>query len=411
MKILIVSQYFWPENFRINDLALDLLKRGHEVFVLTGKPNYPQGKIYDGYRVMSYTTDLYEGIKIFRVPLIPRGSATGFRLSLNYFSYVLFSCIFILFHRKKFDVTLTFAISPISQAYPAILHKILFKSKACIWVQDLWPESVTAAGKINSQFVMMCLTKMVKHIYKYSDKILVQSEAFIPSIEEKGGTKKQIGYIPNWAEDLFSNTTVVNKEKYQNLMPFGFKIMFTGNIGEAQDFDSILKAVIITKEFKDLKWIIVGDGRKKKWLESEIIRLGLQDTILLLGRFPVEEMPNFFIHADIMLLSLKNEEIYSMTIPSKLQSYLAFGKPVVGMLNGIGAEVIRNANCGEIANASDYNSLANHVVNLYHQEKHFLTLTGENGRRYYNQNFSKENIIDNLLNIFQELTTVNHSNY
>ncbi len=402
MKILIVSQYFWPENFRINDLAVDLLKRGHEVSVLTGKPNYPQGRIYKGYGFFSHASDNYEGIKIYRVPLIPRGNGTGLKLSLNYVSFVLFSCIFILLHRKKYDVTFTFAVSPITQAYPAILHKKLFGSKACIWLQDLWPESVSAAGKINSPIVLKCLNKMVRHIYKHSDKILVQSEAFIPSVEGKGVTKKQLRYVPYWAEDLFSNTSNIFKEKHQHIMPDGFKVMHAGNIGEAQDFDSIIKAANITRQIPEIKWIIVGDGRKKSWVENEIIRLGLQETLFLLGRFPLEDMPSFFVHADVMLLTLKKEDIFSMTIPSKIQSYMAFGKPIAGMLNGIGAEVIRSADCGYICNAADYVSLANNVMNAYHQEKHVLSQKGENGKQFYNQHFSKDVIINNLINIFQE---------
>jgi glycosyltransferase involved in cell wall biosynthesis len=402
MRILIVSQYFWPESFRINDLAVDLLKRGHEVFVLTGKPNYPEGKIYKGYGFFSHSSDTFEGVRIFRVPLIPRGKGTGFWLGLNYISYVIFSCIFILFHRKKYDVTLTFAISPITQAYPALLHKKLFKSKAILWVLDLWPESVSYAGNINSNVVIQCLNKMVKHIYRHSDKILVPSEAFFSAVQEKGVTKEKLRFIPNWAEDLFSSTKYVNKEKYKSILPNGFKVMFAGNIGEAQDFESIIKAAQITQKIPEIKWIIVGDGRKKSWVESEIVRLGLKETVFLMGRFPVEDMPDFFIHADIMLLSLKDVKIFAMTIPAKIQSYMAFGKPIVGMLNGIGAKVIQDANCGYVCDAADYISLANNVMNAYHQETKVLTIKGENGKQYYNQHFSKEVIIDNLIKIFQE---------
>ena len=402
MKILIVSQYFWPESFRINDLAIDLVRRGHEVTVLTGKPNYPQGKIFKGYGFFSHSTDFYNGIKIYRVPLIPRGKGTGFQLSLNYLSYVFFSCLFILLHRQKYDVSLTFAISPIIQVYPALLHKKILGSKVCIWMQDLWPESVSVAGNINSKFLIGCLTKMVKNIYKNCDKVLVQSKAFIPSIEEKGVTKKQIRYVPNWAEDLFANINNVKKDKFSNLIPKGFIIMFAGNIGEAQDFNAIIKAANITKNISEIKWVFVGDGRKKKLLENIIIKLGLQKTMVLLGRYPVEEMPNFFIHADIMLLSLKNEDIFSMTIPSKIQSYMSFGKPIIGMLNGVGAKVIKDADCGYVCNANDYYSLAKNAITAYESENKVLQQFGENGKSYYSKHFSKEFIINDLINIFEE---------
>lgn len=401
MKILIVSQYFWPEEFRINDLAIDLKKRGHEVTVLTGNPNYPSGNFYKGYGFRFKVED-YRGIKIYRVPIISRGNASGIRLALNYLSFAFNGSIFAMFLRQKFEVSLVFAISPITAVYPALVHKFLFKSKVNLWVQDLWPESVSAAGKMNSSFATICFKKMVKQIYKSSDKVLVQSEAFIPSVTDKGVSKKQLRYVPNWAEDLFSSPSNISKLKYKSIIPSGFKVMFAGNIGETQDFDSIIKAAQITKDIKDIKWIIVGDGRKNPWVKAEIMRLDLQDTVFLLGRYPVEEMPSFFVHADIMLLSLKDEAIFSMTIPSKVQSYLAFGKPIAGMLNGIGAEVINKADCGYIANAGDYMMLANNIIKAYNQQPDILFKKGQNGNDYYNKNFSKEVIIDNLIKIFQE---------
>lgn len=401
MKILIVSQYFWPEEFRINDLAIDLVERGHEVSVLTGNPNYPKGKFYQGYG-FKFFAENYRGIKIYRVPLFPRGSASGFRLAINYVTFAFFSSFFALFHKGQYEKIFAVNYSPITAVYPAILFKKRHKIKLYLWIQDLWPESVSAAGKIKSRFVMNFLTRMVKNIYKNADKILVQSEAFIPSLKEKGATEKQLGYLPNWAEDLFNDNSKISKSKYKNIIPEGFRVMFAGNIGEAQDFDSIIKAMEKTLNFPEIKWIIVGDGRKKSWVENEIIRLGLDNTVFLLGRYPLNDMPSLFIHADIMLLSLKDEEIFSMTIPGKIQSYMAFGKPIIGMLNGIGAKVLKDANCGYVANAGDYKSLANNIITAYKQESKILSEKGINGRNYYTQNFSKKVIIDNLMKIFQE---------
>lgn len=400
MKILIISQYFWPETFRINDLALDLINRGHEVTVITGNPNYPQGKFYAGYS-FKYKTEYYKGIKIYRVPILPRG-INSFTLFFNYLSFALSGSFFAFFHKQTYDKIFAVNFSPITAVYPAVVYKIRHKIQLYLWVQDLWPESVSAASNINSKIVMYCLNVMVKHIYKHSDKILVQSEAFIPALEKKGVSKNQIRYVPNWAEDLYSNPANILKEKFQGLMPNGFKVMFAGNIGKAQDFESIMKAAYLTRDILEIKWIIVGDGRKKNWVEDEIIRLNLHKTVFLLGRFSLEDMPNFFIHADIMLLSLKDVDIFSITIPTKIQSYMASGKPIIGMLNGIGAKVIRDADCGYACNANDYNSLADIVINASHQKTNFLIQKGENGKQYYNQHFSKQVIIDNLIKIFQE---------
>lgn len=400
MKILIVTQYFWPEEFRINDLAIDLVARGHIVTVLTGNPNYPKGHFYPGYG-FKYFVESYQGIRVIRVPIMARGQSS-FNIILNYFSFVISGSIFTLFHKQQYNKIFTVNFSPITAAFPAILYKKRHNTQLFLWVQDLWPESITAAGKMSSKFLLRWLTKMVEYIYKNSDKVLVQSEAFIPSVMEKGVKENQIRYLPNWAEDLYSDTSIIIKEKYQSLFPQGFKIMFAGNIGEAQDFDSIIKAAEITKQFPDIKWIIVGDGRKKTWVEREITRLDLQNNVFLLGRYPVTDMPNFFVHADIMLLSLKDENIFSLTIPTKIQSYMASGKPVLGMLNGIGAKVIKDANCGYTCNAGDYQSLAKNVIDAYHQEKQILLQKGVNGKAYYNVYFSKKVIIDNLIKIFQE---------
>jgi len=401
MRILIVSQYFWPETFRINDLVSELIKRGHEVSVLTGKPNYPQGELYKGYGIFSHRRDEYNGAKVYRVPLIPRKKGTRIHLIVNYVSYVVSACTFVLFHKKRFDVSLTFAISPITQIYPALWHKKLYKSRAYLWVQDLWPESVTAAGKIESPLILRGLTNMVRNIYKKTDGVLVQSEAFIPSILQKGILQDKIHYIPNWAEDIFTKPLKGGRDKYSSIVPEGFVVMFAGNIGESQDFESIINAAERTKHIKDIKWVIIGDGRKKEWLEKEVKDRNLSDTFFLLGRYPVDEMPYFFKLANIMLLTLKDEEIFSLTIPSKVQSYLAFGKPIVSMINGISNKVIDDANCGFTANAGDYEKLADNVIKAFNTDQETLEKMGENGKAYYLKEFDKAAIIDKLEKIFQ----------
>jgi len=402
MRILIVSQYFWPETFRINDLVKELVVRGHDVSVLTGKPNYSQGKIYKGYSFFSHNRDEYYGAKIYRVPLIPRGKGTGLQLVFNYLSYVVSASTFVAFNRKKFDVSLTFAISPITQMYPALLHKKLYASRAHLWVQDLWPESVAAAGIMDSSAILKGLTKMVRNIYKKSDGVLVQSEAFIPSVLQKGILIDKIHYIPNWAEDIFTNRVEENVNKYREIIPKGFVVMFAGNMGEAQDFESIVNAAERTRHIHDIKWVIVGDGRKREWVETEIKKRNLSDTFFLLGRFPVEEMPYFFSLADIMLLTLKDEDIFSLTIPSKVQSYLAFGKPIASMINGIGNKVINDANCGFTAHAGDAEKLAENIIKAYNAPEEVLVELGLNGKAYYAKEFDKGAIIDKLLKVFEK---------
>lgn len=396
LNILLVSQYFWPEEFRINDLADELYKKGHQITVLTGKPNYPSGKIVKGYKWWGYTQEIRNGIKIIRVPLLPRGNASGVRLVLNYFSFVVFSCLYILFHKKKYDVSLTFAVSPITQVYAALLHKFLYHSRAYLWVQDLWPESVTAAGKVQNKLVLKLLTLMVKNIYHNVDGIWIQSEAFKDSILQLGDFNDKIRYVPNWAEEIFEHHEKVDILKYEKIIPDGFKIMFAGNIGEAQDLMSLIDAVKLTKNHINIQWIIIGDGRKRKEIEDKCRQYNL-NNIHFLGRYPVSEMPNFFVHADATLVTLKDEYIFSLTIPSKIQSYMAFGKPLLTMLNGIGNVIVEEANCGLIADAANYKKLAENAIKMSILSQQELDEIGKNAYNYYRNHFSRGQVIDSMV--------------
>lgn len=389
MKIFVVSQCFYPEEFKINDLVETWVKQGHDVTVLTGKPNYPQGEYFKGYCFWGIQKEVYKGANVIRVPLIKRGNGNALRLVLNYFSFVFFGCWYVLFHKIKTDAIFCFALSPITQIYPALTLKRKTKAKTSIWVQDLWPESVSAVGAMkNHGLAWQLLTKMVSSIYKSCDTIFIQSPAFCESICQKGDFQKKIIYAPNWAEDIYIDTAC-HKEKYQSLMPDGFKVMFAGNIGKAQDFDSIIKAAELTKNNPSIKWVIVGDGRARKDAETTVKDLGLAEKVLFLGRYPAAEMPDFFIHADVLLVSLRRVNIFALTIPSKLQTYMAFGKPIVSMLDGIGNQIINEAHCGLTSLSGDYKSLAANVIKLSEASKEDMAQMGANARGYYQTNFAK----------------------
>jgi len=401
MKLLIISQHFWPENFKINDLAEKLAEKGHTVNVLTGKPNYPQGKFYAGYGLFFPRKENNNGVHIHRLPLIPRGNASCTRLFVNYFSFVITSCFYMLFHHKKYDVILVFATSPITVAFPAILHRWFHKTKTFLWVMDLWPESVSAAGNIRSKRTHKILTKMVKFIYKHVDKILISSKSFRSSIEEKGVHAEKIFYAPNWAEEIYENPQI-NKQKYASLMPEGFKVMFTGNIGEAQDCEALLETAKKLNEMQNkVQLIMVGDGRKKAWFEKEVENEQL-NNVHFLGKFPAEEMPNLIVHADILLVSLKNEPIFSLTVPTRVQTALASSKPIAAMLNGEGALIINEAGAGLTCNAGEAHVFAQNLYefSLYTQEK--LSEMGKCGKQYYDQYFLRSKIITEIETLFQD---------
>lgn len=399
MNVLIVCQYFYPEEFKVNDVAEELVKKGYNVTVITGKPNYPTGKLFDGYKCLGIQFENYKGARVIRLPLITRGNGGGIRLALNYVSFLLTGSFYVLTHKMDFDKILCFQLSPISMAYPAIIAKK--KSKACLslWVQDLWPESVFAAGQVKRGLAGLAntvLTKMVRSIYKACDTIFIQSPRFSESILAKGNFKDKLVFAPNWAEDVFCQMEV--KENNVELkLPNGFNVMFAGNIGEAQDFDNIINAANLLKGYIDIHWVVVGDGRKRVEAEQRVRELCLENNVHFLGRHPVKMMPSYFKYADAMLVTLRDEFIFSLTIPSKVQAYMASGKPILTMLTGVGNEIIEEANCGFIADSGDFRTLAKNVLRMYQLSPSERKLLGKNATDYYDAHFRKLSVIETLI--------------
>ncbi len=398
MKILLVTQYFFPENFKSNDIAFELAKKGHEVTVLTGLPNYPEGKIHPDYGFFKRRNEIINGVKVIRTVLIPRGKGGGIRLFLNYFSWAFFASVraLILAFQKKFDVILVHEPSPITQGFPAIVVKKIQRIPLNFWVLDLWPESLTSAGGINNKIVLSFFSRMVKYIYNNSDKILISSKGFRESILTKGNYEEKLVYFPNWAEDsiLHGDSDYVIPK-----LPRGFKVLFAGNIGVAQDVDSIIKSALILKENLDIHFIFVGDGRSKKQLEDFVSENELTNTVHFLGRFPIEAMKTFFTKSDVLLVSLKDELIFNLTVPAKLQAYLCTQMPILGMLNGEGASIINEANCGFSVNAGDSEALAKQIIKLSEMDKKERDLFGQNGFKYFEENFTMIKCINNLESI------------
>ena len=395
MKILIVTQYYFPESFKSNDLSFELQKRGHEVTVLTGLPNYPEGKMYDGYGVFKNRKQEINGVKVIRSLLLLRGKGGGIRLFLNYFSFAFFASIkaFFLNFGNKYDAVIVHEPSPITQFYPALLLKKLQNAPVYFWVMDLWPESLEIAGGVKNKFILNFFKKMVITFYKNSEKILITSNGFKNSIVEKGDFENKLEYFPNWAEDSIS-------EGDQNFpvpdLPVGFKVMFAGNVGEAQDMESIMNSALALKDHSEIKFIIVGDGRKMPFVQDFIEKNNLQKTVFTVGRFPVEAMASFFAKADVMLVSLKDDKIFNLTVPAKVQAYMSASKPIVAMLNGEGAEIIEEAKCGLAAPAGDSNKLAETILKMASLPKEELLQMGENSRNFFQANYQLSTCIDNL---------------
>lgn len=328
-------------------------------------------------------------------------------LILNYISFVVSSFFTVHFRiRTKYDLVFVQQLSPVTMALPGIWIKKKQKIPLCLWVLDLWPESVTAASNIKNKTILNLLEKLVRSIYHNSDKILISSDFFRLSISQKTNSKsKEIIHFPNWAEDIF--TTPSQPDIEFPSLPSGFNIMFAGNIGEAQDFESVLNAATITqKEAPLINWILVGDGRKAPWIRKEINIRNLTN-IHLLGRFPIETMPAFFKKADAMLVSLKDKPIFSLTVPAKIQAYMASGKIILGIFNGEGAQIIKQADCGYTVPAGNYNELVDKAIKLSQLNESEKLRKEQNALAYYNKNFDKNKLFDKLEDILAKMTGKN----
>ncbi|NTV12499.1 MAG: glycosyltransferase family 4 protein [Desulfobulbaceae bacterium] len=402
MKLLIVSQYFWPEEFRINEVAATLRQKGVEVEVLTGKPNYPQGEIFPGYRAWGCQRETHLGIGITRIPLFPRGRR-AWRLAVNYLSFVGSGLLFapLRLRGKKFAVIFVYAPSPILQAIPALFLGWLKGCPVVLWVQDLWPESLAATGHVRNRLLLGLVGQVVRFIYRQVDLLLVQSEGFIGPVEAlASGTP--VRYYPNSVDASFSRPALGAGPEIAGLAG-GFSVLFAGNLGSAQAVEVIVEAATLLKgHAADLQFVVLGEGSRWEWLRREVEKRGLTN-LHLPGRFPVETMPGLMQKASALLVTLADREIFRATIPSKVQAYLAAGRPILACLNGEGAKLVTTAGAGLAVPAEDAPALAAAILQLYHLSTSEREAMGARGRAYYEQHFAHEMLIEQLLDHLRSL--------
>jgi glycosyltransferase involved in cell wall biosynthesis len=391
MRILLISQYFWPENFRVNDFCVGLTELGYSVTVLTGKPNYPKGKYYPGYNFFNKRQQEYKGIKILRAWLVPRGKGNGLNLILNYLSFMIFSSLRILFLKGNFDKIIVYQLSPATVGVPAVIAKKKFNAKMYFYIQDLWPESLMDAGDIKNRKILNLVDKMMKMIYRNSHQIWVQSEGFTEYLCKRGIEKDKIFYVPNTVEEFYYPRIKIDNIK--NRFPSGFNILFAGNIGVAQDFDTVIaSALILYKKGLNINWIILGEGRDLSRVKNIIADLEIKDKFLFFGSLPSYEMPNYFACADALLVSLKKSLIFSLTIPSKVQSYMACGKLIIGNIEGTSAGIIANSGSGLCSQSGNHYELARNIEYLYYQNQESINKYNLNSYNYFKDNFERKKI-------------------
>ena len=397
MKFLFFSHYFWPENFRINELALFFSSKHKENYILTGYPSYPNKGLFKkktNKENIENSTD-YQKLNIIRVPVFLRNN-NNVSIILNYISFFFSSLILGGFKivKKNFDIIFIFCPSPIFSAIPGVIFKLIFKKKSVLWILDLWPNTLIDLKIVKNKLIIKILKTIIKFIYDNTDLILAQSESMCEEIKKTTDTK--CIYFPSWPEENIGNDYNLFSDKILPCKKNQIKILFTGNIGEAQSFETLIECAKLLSQKQIVKWIIVGDGRWKKKLEKLIEINKLNDDFQLIENVPLEEIRSFFNHADALYLSLKKNETFNRTIPGKLQTYMTSKKPIIASISGEASRIIKDAQCGFVSDAEDHLALKDNIVAFYNLDINKKKELGLNGKNYSDINFNKKNILNNL---------------
>ncbi|GBL40163.1 hypothetical protein EMGBD2_14210 [Nitrospirota bacterium] len=399
MRVLIVSQYFWPEGFRINAVVRSLVEKGVEVDVLTGKPNYPEGDIFNGYRAWGCQVESWAGATVYRVPLFPRGARSAWRLALNYLSFIVTGLMFgpWLLRKRRYDVVFVYGLSPILLAIPAIFLAWIKRRKLIVWVQDLWPESLSATGYVRNARVLRAVEWVVRWIYRHTDLLLVQSRAFEAPVAALA-PGKPIAYYPNSVDATFAEPPSPDVALPDvPAMDEGFAVVFAGNVGAGQAVEVMVEAAALLKDVQQIRFVVFGQGSRWDWMREQVQSRGLTN-LHLPGRFPVNTMPGLMQKAGALLVTLADEPIFAMTVPNKVQAYMAAGRPILACLNGEGARLVaEEAQAGLSVPAQDAKALAAAVLRLYQMPAEDRAKLGANGRRYFKAHFDHDKLVDELM--------------
>ena len=398
MKILVVCQYYYPEPFRITDICESLAKRGHEVTVLTGLPNYPEGEILQEYRHGNKREEKLNCVNIIRCHEIGRGKSK-IKLFLNYFSYSISATSKALRMKDEYDVILVNQLSPVLMGIPALAYKKRFSKKILFYCLDLWPDSLAAGGVKQNSFIYRLFYKISKWIYSSADLILVTSSMFEDYFRDVLKINEiSLKHLPQYAEDLFTvNLEHSSASRDKNKI---YNFVFAGNIGDMQSVETIIKAANELKEIKHISFHIIGDGSRLEDCKKLSNELNV-NSISFYGRKPIKEMPKYYAMADAMLITLKANKTLSLTLPGKVQSYMAAGKPIIGAIDGETRIVIEKADCGYICEAENYKALAKIIKEFcISNDKEQM---GKNAQNFYIENYSKEKFMTVLENALFDL--------
>lgn len=398
--ILVIAQYFYPEQFRINDICKEWVRKGYKVTVVTGIPNYPQGKYYEGYGLRKRRRETYDGIDIIRIPLVPRGN-NSIMLALNYLSFVVSGFFWQVLTKIKADYVFIFEVSPMTQALPGVWYAKNRNIPCYLYVQDLWPENVEIITGVKNKYILGTIGKMVDYIYAQCTRIFTTSNSFVKSINKRGVPNDKIEYWPQYAEDFY---IPLKKKSVKEIPDDGFfNVIFAGNIGNAQGLDILPKTAAIIKSKEpnaNIRFNIVGDGRYRNELMDLVKSSKLNNMFNFIEKQDASRIPELMAANDAAFLSLSDSPLFAMTIPAKLQSYMACGIPVIASAKGETAEIIKVSKAGVCSPPGNAEQLAEEIITISSKSHDDLRQIGLNAREYYNQNFNKNELLNRMDNFF-----------
>ena len=392
MNILFITQYYYPDNFLLNDITAELVRMGHRVKVLTGLPDYSTTRIPKEFKWLRRRKENYNGVDIRRVSIIARRSGAIFRM-LNYASFAFSASLYALFSGVDTDAIFVYAPSPVFQGIPAMIYKRRTRKKSVHYCFDLWPESLKAWNISERSIIFKAVSKISGAVYRDCDVVAVTSRPFREYLTDVCKVSPdKIAYLPQYAEDLYGEIA----GQYEDNSCIDF--VFAGNLGSVQDLPVILHAVSLIETEESFCIHIVGDGSELTNLKSLAASLGLENKVIFHGRRPLDEMKDYYRMADCFLLTLRGGDFIGMTLPAKAQGYLCAGKPVAAAIDGAGRELIVQADCGEAVPAGDAEGLAEKMKQIIENMESYKQ-KGLSGRRFYEQHFTKEIFLHNLMNI------------
>ena len=396
-RILVVTQHFWPENFRINDMVEGFLQDGLEVDVLCGLPNYPKGEWFDGYSAQGPWEEHYGTAQVFRAKEWPRKGNTGVNIFLNYVSWPLYAWRALDRLPGGYDAVFCFNTSPVLMCWPAIRYAKKHKIPFTNYVLDLWPENLYSVLPVKNSLLRRIAQGVSDHLYRKADRLIAMSGLLQQRLcQRTGKPETAVAAIPQYCEDFYA--VPQPDEELAARFADRFNLVFTGTFTPAQSLDMVLRAVLDARAAgaENLHLLLVGDGMSRESLQDLARELNAGDAVTFYGSVPAQEVPRFTTLADALLISLSDSPDLGLTVPGKLASYMAAGKPVIASMNGAGAEAVRESGGGLVSPACDQQALAENLLRLYRMDPAGRTQLGEKAKAYYLAHYRRAELLRRL---------------